>query len=247
MEELVLKAKKRTEKGTGVAKRLRRQGLVPGILYGGSEVVPLTFAFKDLQKILSTKSGENTIFQLNIEGAENRERNVIVRELQSEPVKGGVLHADFYEISMDKEITVSVEIVLEGEPVGVSEEGGMLNHLLREIEIECLPTNIPESIKVDVTELRIGDVLHLKDISIPAGVKVLEEPEEAIVSVTAIVEEVEAPPEEEEAVEGEEAKEEAKEAEGAEKGEKKGKAEEPEKSEKSEKSGKPEKSEKKDK
>ena len=82
MEELVLKAKKRTEMGTGVAKRLRRQGLIPGILYGGSEVVPLTFAFKDLQKILSTKSGENTIFQLNIEGAENRERNVIVRELQ---------------------------------------------------------------------------------------------------------------------------------------------------------------------
>jgi large subunit ribosomal protein L25 len=234
MEDLVLNAKKREKTGKEIVKKIRKQGFVPGILYGGSEVIPISFLERDLNKILGEKSGENTIFQLNIEGAESRDRKVIVREFQNNPVKGELLHADFYEVSMDKEITVTVGITIEGKAFGVEQEGGMINHLLKEVEIECLPTTIPDEIKVDVTNMKIGDVLHLKDIPMPAGVTLLEDLDEPVVSVTAIVEEVVAAPEEAEgaeAAEGEEAgekaeKEEKKEAEGA---------------------GKPEKDEKKDK
>jgi large subunit ribosomal protein L25 len=239
MEDLILTAKTRTKTGKGEARRLRKKGLVPAILYGGSEVVPISFLLKDLKKILSTSGGENTIFQLNIEGAKKRDRKVIAREFQNDPVKSELLHVDLYEISMDKEITVSVGITLTGKAFGVEQEGGMLNHLLKEIEIECLPTKIPDEITVDVSQLKIGDVLHLRDISIPEGIEVLDDLEEPVASVTAIVEEVVevAAEEEGEGVEGE-----AKEAE--EESEKPEKPEKPEKSEKQEKPGQHQKSEK---
>ena len=228
MQELVLNAKKREKTGKETVKKIRKQGFVPGILYGGSEVIPISFSERELNKILGEKGGDNTIFQLNIEGAESRDRKVIVREFQNNPVKGELLHADFYEVSMDKEITVTVGITLEGKAFGVEQEGGMINHLLKEVEVECLPTSIPDEIRVDVTNMKIGDVLHLKDIPMPAGVELLEDLDEPVVSVTAIVEEVVAAPEEAEgaeAAEGEEEgekaeKEEKKEAEGAGKPEK---------------------------
>lgn len=217
MEELVLNAKKRDKTGKEEANKLRKEGFIPGVVYGGAETLSLSFDEKDLKKILSGNRGDNTIFHLNIEGAENKECNVIVREFQNRPVKNELLHVDFYEVSMDKEIAVTVGIVLEGKAFGVDQEGGMLNHMMKEVEVECLPTSIPDEIKIDVTELKIGDVLHLKDVSMPEGVKLLEDPEEPVISVTMIVEEViEAPAEEEEGVEGEEAKEEeAKEGEEA--------------------------------
>ena len=228
MQELVLNAKKREKTGKETVKKIRKQGFVPGILYGGSEVIPISFSERELNKILGEKGGDNTIFQLNIEGAESRDRKVIVREFQNNPVKGELLHADFYEVSMDKEITVTVGITFEGKAFGVEQEGGMINHLLKEVEVECLPTSIPDEIRVDVTNMKIGDVLHLKDIPMPAGVELLEDLDEPVVSVTAIVEEVVAAPEEAEgaeAAEGEEEgekaeKEEKKEAEGAGKPEK---------------------------
>lgn len=231
MEDLILTAKKRTKTGKGEARRLRKDGFVPAILYGGSEVVPVSFVLKDLQLILNTSGGENTIFQLNIEGAKKHNRKVIAREFQKNPIKDELLHVDLYEISMDREITVTVRINLTGKAFGVEQEGGMLNHLLKEIEIECLPTKIPDEIEVDVSELKIGDVLHLKDISIPDDVKVLDDLEEPVASVAAIVEEVEVVAEEE----AEGVEEEEKEAEDSEE------AEKPEKSEKQEKPEQPQK------
>jgi large subunit ribosomal protein L25 len=216
MEELVLNAKKRDKTGKEEANKLRKEGFIPGVVYGGAETLSLSFDEKDLKKILSGNRGDNTIFQLNIEGAEKRECNVIVREFQSKPVKKELLHVDFYEVSMDKEIAITVAIVLEGKAFGVDQEGGMLNHMMKDVEVECLPTSIPDEIKIDVTELKIGDVLHLKDVPMPEGVNLLEDPEEPVVSVTMIVEEVVEAPEAEEGEEGEEAKEEgAKEGEEA--------------------------------
>ena len=208
MEELVLNAKKRDKTGKEEANKLRKEGFIPGVVYGGAETLSLSFDEKDLKKILSGNRGDNTIFQLNIEGAEKRECNVIVREFQSKPVKKELLHVDFYEVSMDKEIAITVAIVLEGKAFGVDQEGGMLNHMMKDVEVECLPTSIPDEIKIDVTELKIGDVLHLKDVPMPEGVNLLEDPEEPVVSVTMIVEEVVEAPEAEEGEEGEEAKEE---------------------------------------
>ncbi len=203
MEAFTVIGKRRNATGKGVARKIRKQGLIPGIVYGGSAPIPVIVDPKHLVKILRSPSGENTIFQFTVEGEEQRERKVIIRDLQYHPYKELLLHVDLHEISMDEEIVVRVPIELIGEPIGVR-NGGVLSHLLWEVEVECLPSRIPPKIEVDVSSLDIGDVLYVSDLQIPVGVKVLQEPEEAVASVSVITEEViEEAPEEEEITEPE--------------------------------------------
>jgi len=188
MEAPILQALRRNHSGKGVARKIRAQGMIPGVLYGGGENIPLTLKPQELLKILT--SGENTIFQLEIDGELGGDRQAIVRDLQRDPLKDTLLHADLYRISMDVELTVSVPIVLQGLSREVSDVGGMINQLLHEIEIQCLPSLIPHELTIDVAHLGIGEVLHVRDLPVPQGIQVLAASDEVVASVSVRGEEV---------------------------------------------------------
>jgi large subunit ribosomal protein L25 len=188
MEAPVLRAWRRNESGKGVARKIRTQGMIPAVFYGGNENIPLSLKPKELMKILS--SGENTIFRLEIDGEQGGDRQAIVRDLQRDPLKESLLHADLYRISMDVEITVSVPVVLQGVSREVSDAGGVINQLLHEVEIQCLPGLIPHELTVDVAHLGIGEVVHVRDVPVPQGIQVLVDSDEVVASVSVRGEEV---------------------------------------------------------
>ncbi len=197
---LVIKAEKRTEFGKNAAGRLRRQGLVPAILYGEStDNIPLRLQKKDIIEILKSETGENTIFQVAFE---METRDVMLKDVQINPVTDELTHIDLLQISMDKPVRVSVPVELVGEPVGVKVEGGLADFLLRELEIECLPREIPESIKIDISHLHLHQSFKIQDLELPASLKILHDPQTAIVVVSSLAEEA-APVTGEEMVTGE--------------------------------------------
>jgi large subunit ribosomal protein L25 len=182
MEVPILRASRRTQSGKGVARKIRATGLIPAVFYGGGENISLALQPQELLKILS--AGENTIFQLELEGEAAEDRKAIVRDLQRHPLKDNPLHADLYRISMDVELTVSVPIVLQGMSREVSDVGGVINQLLHELEIQCLPSLIPHEIMIDVSHLGVGEVLHVRDVPVPQGIQVLVDPDEVVASVS---------------------------------------------------------------
>jgi large subunit ribosomal protein L25 len=188
MEAPILRALQRNRSGKGVARKIRAQGMIPAVLYGSGENIPLTLQPQELLKILTL--GENTIFRLEIDGELGGDRQAIVRDLQRDPLKETLLHADLYRISMDVEITVSVPIVLQGMSRELSDIGGMINQLLHEIEIQCLPNLIPHELTIDVAHLGIGEVLHVRDLPVPQGIQVLAASDEVVASVSVRGEEV---------------------------------------------------------
>ncbi|MBP7794334.1 MAG: 50S ribosomal protein L25 [Candidatus Saccharicenans sp.] len=201
---LVIKAETRKEVGKNAAGRLRRQGLVPAILYGGKTASqPLTLKKKDILEILKSQTGENTIFRVTID---SQEKDVMLKDIQINPVTDELTHVDLIEISMDKPVRVAVPVELVGEPVGVKVEGGVADFLLRELEVECLPREIPESIKIDISNLHIHQSIKVQNLDLPAGVKVYADPNAAIVVISSVAEEA-APAPTEEVIEGAEAKE----------------------------------------
>ncbi len=182
MEVPVLRAWRRTQSGKGVARKIRAKGLIPAVLYGGGENIPVSLHPQELLRILS--AGENTIFQFQLDGEAGEDRKAIVRDLQWDPIKDALLHADLFHISMDVEITVSVPIVLQGISRVVSDVGGVINQLLHEVEIQCLPSLIPHELIVDVSHLGVGEVLHVRDLQVPRGIRVLVAPDEVVASVS---------------------------------------------------------------
>ena len=183
MAEIVVAAENRTETGKNENRRLRTKGLIPGVLYGAKkDTVPLAVSPKEITSILRSKTGENTLFDLEIGGSR---RKVILKEFQINPVKGNLLHADFYEVALDKPIEVSVHIEVTGTPVGVKVEGGLLDHVTREVEVSCLPADIPEKITIDVSELGMGQAVRVSDLKVPDKVTMLSEPDLVIVHVVA--------------------------------------------------------------
>jgi large subunit ribosomal protein L25 len=188
MEAPVLRASRRTRSGKGVARKIRAEGMIPAVLYGGGENISLSLQPQELLKILA--SGENTIFQLEIDGDGGEDRKAIVRDLQRDPLKETLLHADLYRISMDVEITVAVPIVLQGMSREVSDIGGVINQLLDEVEIQCLPSLIPHELTIDISHLGVGEVLHVRDLPVPQGIQVLVAPDEVVASVSVRGEEV---------------------------------------------------------
>ena len=197
MEKVILKADVRKETGKRVAKDLRNKGLVPANVYkSGKAATSLTVSDKELRTVLHTKAGENVLITLKISGGEAsaKDRTVLIKEIQRHPVRDDVLHVDFNEISLTEMLKVNVPLVVHGEPVGVKIDGGLLEHVLRELSVECLPADIPAKIEVEVAELKIGDNVMVKDIKVPEGVKVLNDPELIVLIVKAP--KVEAPKEE---------------------------------------------------
>jgi len=208
MDQPVLAAQVRKSKGKGAARRLRRDNKVPAIFYGPkTEPVMLAVDYPELNRIMKHSSGDNVIIDLQFQSDHGAEtRKVMLKELLLDPIKDTCLHADFYEISMDKEITVNIPIRLINTPEGVA-LGGVLQHIRRELTISCLPSNLVDFFELDVESLQIGDSLHIRDIEIPEGITSLDEDHltVAIVAAPTVVEEEEE--EEEEGVEGEEGEE----------------------------------------
>ncbi len=166
MREIKLEAKKREVVGKGACRKLRREGRIPAILYGpGEKSIPLTVDEDTFTYLYRSLQGGNAVFNLDLGGG--RGKKTILKELQRQPFSRRIVHIDFEHISLRKRITVEVPIHLIGIPRGVKEGGGVLEHILREVEIECLPTDIPEHIEVDVSGLGIGDSIHLEDLEIP--------------------------------------------------------------------------------
>jgi large subunit ribosomal protein L25 len=194
-------AKGRDDRGKNAARRLRREGLVPGIVYGGKGgSIAIAVDPKALQKVLRSEAGRNTILKLDIAGA--GATNAILKDLQVDPIKDSLLHADFYRIAMDVAIRVTVPINIRGEARGVKVDGGILELITREIEVECLPGDIPERIDVDVSDLGLNGALRVSDLPASAKVKILESPDQVVVHVVSVKEE-EAPAPAAVAVEGE--------------------------------------------
>lgn len=184
MEERTLVAHRREGKGKEEARRLRHQGLIPAVVYGHrEETIPVTLDPKKLFKILRGGAGERTLINLTIEGLEGGPvtKTVILKEKQVDPVKRTVLHADLYTIAMDEEIYVNVPVHIVGKSPGV-EQGGVLEQVLREIEVRCLPGDIPPRIDVDVSALDIGDAIHVGDITLEKA-KIQVDPEQTLVTV----------------------------------------------------------------
>ena len=178
---LVINGGKRTEHGKNASRRIRRTGCVPAILYGeGAAGASLILDKKDIVKILKSESGENTIFKIALDGGET---DVMIKALQIDPVSDELLHADLIKIAMDKAIRVSVPLELLGEPVGVKTEGGFVDFMTRSVEIECLPADIPDSIRIDISGLHLHQSLKIADLVPPAGVKLMGEPSAVVVLI----------------------------------------------------------------
>ena len=168
--EATLDAIKRDTKGKNEARRLRAGGRIPATVYGaqkeGDVGSTLTVAVdpKPLLRILHSDSGVNTLITLKIDG--EGESRVLVKEFQLDPVTSGLLHADFFRVNMDRRIAVTIPIVVKGEPRGVKQQGGVLDFVHKEIELECLPADIPDSIEIDVSELNLNDAVYLRDVAL---------------------------------------------------------------------------------
>jgi len=183
MADIVVSAKNRAETGKNVNRRLRVEGLIPGVLYGAAKKpVPVSVSPKEIGSILRSKTGENTLFDLELDGSR---RKVILKEFQLEPLKGHLLHADFYEVALDKALQVNVHVELVGTPVGVKVQGGIVDWVTRELEVECLPADIPEKITVDISNLEIGKHVRVAEIKAPDKVTILTEPDVVIAHVVA--------------------------------------------------------------
>jgi len=192
MERFCLNVAKREAAGKGGARSLRRSGFTPGIVYRGGGSMPVQIAAKELAQFINKTAGEQVLVNLDLpEG----QKQAIVKDYQIDPILGDLLHVDFQEISATEEIEISVHIVTTGESIGVKRDKGILQFGIREIEIECLPDKIPGHVTVDVSNLGIGQTIHVSDLNLGEGVKVLTDPGKMIVTVTSIKEEVVAAPE----------------------------------------------------
>ena len=178
-----LNARPRQERGKSAARAMRREGRIPAVIYGhGDETRTLTVDALELERLLSSISVENTIVTLSVEGAASTP--ALIREVQYHPARPQVLHLDLLQVHAGEKLHLEVPIRLNGAPFGVREEGGVLQEVLRELHVECLPRNIPEAIEIDITELRIGDAVHVSDLS-AADVRILNDGDLVVCTVTA--------------------------------------------------------------
>jgi large subunit ribosomal protein L25 len=188
----IVKGEARQAGTKGDARRARKAGKVPAVLYGAKkEPVSLSVDPKSISKILRSESGHNTIFDLDVNGEKTK---AMIVDWQYEPIKGALLHIDMKRIAMDKAIRVSVPIHIKGEAAGVKQEGGILDIVIREVEVECLPTDIPPFIDADVSELVFGKVLRVSDLPHGGKLKFVTDPNQAVAHITHIKEEVVATP-----------------------------------------------------
>ena len=193
MKQVELSAMLRKSSGNGPARSLRREGAVPAVLYGPTTTpVMLVVNVRDLEHVVQKGNTRRTIFSLTVQdGSTAGPKSAVIKELQTHPVTGQFLHVDFYEIDMNRKLRIMVPLVTQGKAAG-EEDGGMLQIIEREIEVFCLPREIPDSLTLDVSALGIGEALHVKDLTLPAGVEL--PPGENYTLVTVVSPKAEAAP-----------------------------------------------------
>lgn len=180
MQQVGLKAKVRPV-GKGEAHRLRREGAIPGVLYGhGVQGLPIRVDAREFQRVLNTGAGRNNLVELEVDGGDKH--TAMIKEVQQDNLRGFPLHVDFYRISLKEKVKASIPLVLAGVEA-VVKEGGIVEHQLYEVEVECLPTDLPEHIEVDVSGLRVGHHLTVGGLKAPAGVAILNDPAETVVVI----------------------------------------------------------------
>ena len=200
MSEPIIEVEKRDRIGGGkISRRLAEEGLLAAVVYGGKkDSVPITVDRKSLLELINKATSENVIFLLKMAGTE-KERHAMIKEMQVDPVSRELLHVDFLRVMMDEVLRVNVQVELEGSPIGIREEGGVLDFVTREVEVECLPRDIPDTLKVDVTDLHINQHVEVSELVVPEGVTITEEQDRVVASVVIpreIVEEEEVEEEE---------------------------------------------------
>lgn len=193
---LTIKCEKRDVFGKNASRRLRREGKVPAVLYGRNEpTTHLVIQKKDIFGILRSESGENTIFKTSFD---SEYKDTMIKEFQADPVTDEILHIDLILIAMDKAVRVSVPIIVAGEAVGVKTEGGFVELITREVEVECLPEDIPEHIEVDISDLHLHQSIKIEEMKFPKGVENMSDPQTLVVLIEAPAKEEEIVKEEEE-------------------------------------------------
>lgn len=185
MEQIPVNVNERIEIQHPSAKALRREGLIPAVVYHrGDPTVAVALAESDFFRVLHSEAGRNALVKLSIKNEKTEAaRTVVVKEIQYHPLSGKALHVDFQEISLTEKIQVMLQVVERGEAIGVKTEDGILEFPLREIEVECLPTNIPEHIEVDISELHINDAIHVRDLKVDPKITILTDAERIVVHV----------------------------------------------------------------
>lgn len=200
MEQLQLTATTRKTTGNGPARVLRRNGRIPAVLYGpDTDATLLSVNIHEFELVLKNHNINQMVLNLVIENGDALPKSVMIKELQAHPVTNHLIHADFYEISMTRKIWVNVRVVVHGKSIG-EERGGIVQLVRRELEVLCLPSEIPESIALDISSLDIGDAIHVEEIQLPEGVEISPETNFTVVTVTSVMAEEEP---KEEAEEGE--------------------------------------------
>ena len=194
MERITITVEKRGETGKGVARSLRRNYMIPAILYRGGDSLPIKIPKKEITQFINTTSGEQVMVNLQFKDGESK--LALMKDYQVDPTKRELLHVDFFEVLLTEKVKVSVHITTTGESIGVKRDGGQLQNPLREIEIECLPDKIPGHVKIDISGLEIGQSLHVGDLKLEEGIKVLTNHGEVIAKVIAPAVEAVAPVEE---------------------------------------------------
>jgi large subunit ribosomal protein L25 len=185
MARVSISAVKREEHGKGVARSLRREGMVPAVLYREGKAQSIKLSKKELAQLINSVAGEQVMVDLQFEDGDKK--LALLKDYQVDPIRGELLHSDFFEVSLTEEVRITVHVTTMGEPIGVKRDAGILQYTLREIEIECLPDKIPGKIEVDISKLELGQSVHVRDLKFDDGIKVLSDPADVIVTVTAPV------------------------------------------------------------
>ena len=178
--------KRRPAVGSRPTQRLRGDGQVPGVVYGHQmEPLAIAISYQELAKLLHSKTGEHSLVTLRLDDAKPWERPALVKAVQHDPIDGHIVHVDFQTITLTQRIRVKVPVLLKGESVGVKQESGVLEQFVRELEVECLPTEIPTGVEFDVSALVIGSTVHVRDLTAPPKAKLLSDPNGVVASVQA--------------------------------------------------------------
>ncbi|HYA88897.1 MAG TPA: 50S ribosomal protein L25 [Nitrospirota bacterium] len=183
MEKIALTAQVREKAGKGVARGLRRNQIVPAVLYSHGKSMPISMDNKDVTKILNSEGGEHALINLKVEGGkEGAEKLALIKDYQLDPRNGELIHVDLMEVAMNEKVKIPVAVYLAGSSIGVK-EGGILQHSLREVEIECLPTQIPEHLEINISALKVNESLHVRDIQVAEGVRILTDGDATVVTI----------------------------------------------------------------
>jgi large subunit ribosomal protein L25 len=183
MERVALTALVREKAGKGVARGLRRDKRVPAVLYSHGKSTPISMVSKDVTKVLKTEGGEHALINLKLEGAkEAGERMALIKDYQVDPLNGALLHLDLMEVAMNEKVKIQVAVHITGNSIGVK-EGGIFQYGQRSLEVECLPAQIPDNIEVNITNLKVNESLHVRDIKAPEGVRILTDGDSTVATI----------------------------------------------------------------